>query len=168
VADAIFAEPRLAGIYDSLDSDRSDLDAYVAMASEFGAGSVLDVGCGTGTLACMLVTRGVEVTAADPAAASLDVARRKPGANRVRWLNRPAADLPVLQVDLAVMTGNVAQVFVTDQEWYPALQAVREALRPGGRLVFETRDPARKAWLEWTRDQTHRRVHFPGTGPVET
>jgi dihydrofolate reductase len=51
VADAIFEEPRLAEIYDELDPDRSDVDAYAAMAAEFGAESVLDVGCGTGTLA---------------------------------------------------------------------------------------------------------------------
>ena len=30
MADAIFEEPRLAEIYDPLDPDRSDLDAYVS------------------------------------------------------------------------------------------------------------------------------------------
>jgi SAM-dependent methyltransferase len=113
VADAIFEEPRLAEIYDPLDVDRSDLDAYVALAREFSAGTVLDVGCGTGTLACLLAGRGLEVIAVDPAAASLDVARRKPGADRVRWLHGDATNLPALQVDLATMTGNVAQVFMT-------------------------------------------------------
>jgi hypothetical protein len=34
--------------------------------------------------------------------------------------------------------------------------------------VFESRDPARAAWLEWTRDQTYRRVVIPAAGPVET
>jgi len=168
VADAIFEEPRLAEIYDPLDPDRSDLDAYAAMAGEFGARSVLDVGCGTGTLACMLAARGHQVIAADPAAASLAVARRKPGADGVRWLHADAGALPPLQVDLATMTGNVAQVFVTDQEWAAALRAVRAALRPGGRLAFESRDPAKKAWQEWSRDQTYRRVVIPGAGPVET
>jgi len=168
VPDAIFAEPRLAELYDPLDPDRSDLDAYLAMAGEFGARSVLDVGCGTGTLACLLAGRGLEVTAIDPAAASLDVGRRKPGADRVRWLHTAAAGLPPLQADLAVMTGNVAQVFVTDGEWAAALRAVRQALRPAGRLVFESRDPARKAWLEWTREQTYRRVVIPDAGPVHT
>jgi len=66
------------------------------------------------------------------------------------------------------MTGNVAQVFVTDEEWAAALRAVCRALGPAGRLVFESRDPARKAWLEWTRDQTYRRVVVPGTGPIQT
>jgi hypothetical protein len=63
------------------------------------------------------------------------------------------------------MTGNVAQVFVTDQDLAAALTATRHALRPGGRLVFETRDPAQHAWRQW--DQTRRRLVIPGTGPVE-
>lgn len=116
----------------------------------------------------MLASRGLEVIAADPVAASLDVARRKQGAGSVRWLHAKAADLPSLRVDLTTMTGNVAQVFITDEEWAAALRAMRESLRPGGHLVFETRDPARKAWLEWTRDQTYRRVVIPDVGPVET
>ena len=166
--DRIFAEPRLAQLYDAVDDDRSDLDAYLAMADEFGARRVLDIGCGTGTLACLLAARGIEVIGADPAGASLDVARRKPGADRVRWLHIAAADLPAgLEADLATMTGNVAQVFVTDQDWAAALTAARGALRPGGRLVFETRDPARAAWRQWTRDQTCRRLDIAGTGPVE-
>lgn len=168
MADAIFGEPRLAEIYDPLDPDRYDLDAYAAVAGEFGAVSVLDVGCGTGTLACLLARRGVEVIALDPAAASLEVARRKPGADRVRWLHTDAASLPPLQVDLAIMTGNVAQVFLTGQEWAATVRAVRQVLRPGGRLVFESRDPGRKAWLEWNLDQTHRHVVIPGVGTVET
>jgi SAM-dependent methyltransferase len=49
--DAIFEDPRLVRVYDPLDPDRSDLDAYVAFIHEAGATSVLDVGCGTGTLA---------------------------------------------------------------------------------------------------------------------
>jgi hypothetical protein len=66
------------------------------------------------------------------------------------------------------MTGNVAQVFVTDREWAATLRAVRQAVRPGGRLVFESRNPERKAWLEWNRDHSYRRVVIPGVGPVQT
>ena len=131
--DAVFAEPRLAQIYDPLDPDRCDLDVYAAIAGEFAARSVLDIGCGTGTLACLLARRGLHVTAADPAAASLAVARGKPGADRVRWLHTGAANLPPVHADLAVMTGNVAQVFLTGQGWAAALRAARQALRPGGR-----------------------------------
>jgi hypothetical protein len=34
--------------------------------------------------------------------------------------------------------------------------------------VFESRDPGQKAWLEWNRDLTWRRVDIPGAGPVQT
>jgi SAM-dependent methyltransferase len=168
VPDAIFADPRLARVYDPLDPDRSDLEVYAAMAAEFGAGSALDVGCGTGTFACMLAGRGLEVIGVDPARASLDVARAKPGADAVRWLEGDATSLPPLQVDLATMTGNVAQVFLTDTEWAATLAGVLAALRPGGRLVFETRDPARRAWLGWTRKHSFTRTDVPGAGIVQS
>jgi SAM-dependent methyltransferase len=168
VPDAIFEDPRLARVYDPLDPDRSDLDAYAAIAAEFGARSVLDVGCGTGTFACLLAGRGLDVVAVDPAGASLDVARAKPGADAVRWLHADATCLPDLQVDLATMTANVAQVFLTDAEWAATLIGVRTALRPGGRLVFETRDPARRAWLGWTREQSFSRTEISGAGPVQS
>jgi SAM-dependent methyltransferase len=165
--DAIFSARRLAEIYDPLDPDRSDLDHYVALAGEFGARSVLDIGCGTGTFACLLAERGMEVAGLDPAQASLDVAQRKPGADRVRWLHGDAASLPPLQVDLATMTANVAQVFLTDQDWAATLRCAHDALRPGGHLVFETRDPARRAWLDWNREATYTRTDVPGVGEVE-
>ena len=52
VPDPIFEHARLAAIYDALDSDRSDLDVYVAIAEELGARRVLDVGCGTARSRC--------------------------------------------------------------------------------------------------------------------
>ena len=48
MVDAIFGEPKLAEVYDAVDDDRRDLDAYVDLVDELGARSVLDIGCGTG------------------------------------------------------------------------------------------------------------------------
>lgn len=169
MSDALFGEPRLAAIYDAVEGERRvDLDHYLAIADEFGARSLLDVGCGTGTLACRAADRGMEVTGVDPAAASLDVARDKPGADRVRWLHGDATGLPELQVDLATMTANVAHVFLTDEDWAATLRGVHAALRPGGHLVFEVRDPARRAWEQWTRENTYQSLDAPGIGQVET
>jgi len=168
--DAIFADPRLAEIYDLLDdSDRPDLAPYLAIADEFNAHSVIDLGCGTGVLACRFAALGDrEVVGIDPAAASLDVAKRKACADRVRWITGTAAQLQGLHADLITMTGNVAQVFLTDEEWIATLRACREALNPGGRLVFEVRDPAKEAWKGWNREQSYRTVEAPGIGTVES
>lgn len=168
--DALFAEPKLAEIYDLLDSrpDRPDLAPYLAMADEFHAHSVIDLGCGTGTLACRLAALGKEVVGIDPASASLDVAKRKAYANQVRWITGTAAQLKGLHTDLITMTGNVAQVFVTDEEWMTTLRACRDALRPDGRLVFEVRDPAKEAWKGWKREQSYQTIEAPGSGTVES
>lgn len=159
MVDPIFGHPRLAAVYDALDGDRSDLDAYVAIVDELGARSVLDLGCGTGTLACLLAGRGLRVVGVDPAVASIEVARSKPGADAVRWIVGDAMAVPpTTTVDLVTMTGNVAQVLLTDESWAATLDACHRALRDGGALVFETRDPARRAWTAWNRDASRRVV----------
>ena len=164
--DAAFADPRLAVLYDVLDSDRSDLDAYVALVAEVGARSVLDVGCGTGSLAVRLAQAGVRVTGVDPAVASLEVARGKPHAGRVTWVPGDATAVGSLrlQVDLAVMTGNVAQAIVDDEDWQRTLAAVHDALRPGGWLALEIRRPQARDWETWEVLPTT--VDLPGGGTV--
>jgi SAM-dependent methyltransferase len=168
VPDAIFEHPRLAHIYDAFDPDRTDLDVYMGISQELGAHQVLDVGCGTGTFALMLADRGMDVVGVDPAAASLAVARAKPGAQRVHWVHGDAtAPLPV-QVDLVTMTGNVAQAIADPGEWQATLRGVRDALRPGGHLVFETRDPGYRGWREWNRATSYSIKEIPGVGAVES
>jgi SAM-dependent methyltransferase len=156
--DEAFADPQLAPLYDVFDDDRSDLEIYVALVEELGAHSVLDVGCGTGSFAVLLAARGFEVVGVDPASASLDVARSKAGAERVRWLAGDATTLPHLEIDLATMTGNVAQAIVEPDDWQATLAGIHAGLRRGGYLAFETRDPSRRAWEEWTPELTYRVV----------
>jgi len=168
MADEGFKLPRLAAIYDLLDPDRSDLEAYARMTDEFGARRVLDIGCGTGVFALLLADRGIEVVGVDPARASVDVARGKPGSERVRWICGDATALPPLRVDLATMTANVAQAIVDPQAWQQTLRGAFASLRPGGHLVFETRDPARRAWEEWNPEASHTVTEIPDLGAVES
>lgn len=165
--DEIFDHPRLAATYDAFDPDRDDLEVYVAIARELGARSVLDIGCGTGVFALMLAAEGFSVTGVEPAGASLAVARSKPGANAVRWLPGDATSLPPMRVDLATMTANVAQAIVEPAAWDGMLRGVRDALRPGGHLVFETRDPSYRAWQGWNREASHEVREIEGVGAVE-
>ncbi len=163
----MFADRRLAPLYDAFDGERDDLAAYHAIADERGARLVLDVGCGTGSLAVLLAAHGHAVVGVDPAEASLEVARRKEGAAKVRWIHGDATALPALDADLAVMTGNVAQVFLADEDWAATLRGIRGALRPHGMLVFETRRPGYRAWEEWAADSGPVVRDVPGSGPVE-
>jgi len=166
--DEIFGNPRLAALYDALDSDRSDLDLYLSVVEEYDAQRILDVGSGTGTFAILLAGSGLDVTALDPADASLAVARSKPGADRVRWIHGDVTSLPSMQVDLVTMTGNVAQAIVDPADWGATLAGAHAALRPGGLLVFETRDPAYQAWEEWNRAASYRMTDIDGVGQVES
>jgi len=166
--DDVFEIPRLVAIYDALDPDRSDLDVYVDITDELGARRVLDLGCGTGTFALLLADRGIEVTGVDPAGGSLDVARAKPGAQRVRWIQGDAISLPPIQVDLATMTGNAAQAIIDPTGWDGTLRGVYGALRPGGYFAFETRDPEYRGWQEWNREASHRITDIDGVGSVQS
>jgi len=164
--DPAFADPRLAVLYDVLDDDRTDLDAYLAIADEVGAGSVIDIGCGTGSLAVRLAQTGRTVVGVDPAGASLDIARMKPLAERVTWVHGDATALlgRGVTADLAVMTGNVAQVFVSDDDWGSTLAAVHDCLHGGGWLVFETRRPEVGDWERW--DAAPMRIDLVGGSSV--
>lgn len=150
-----FDDPRIAGVYDSFDADRSDLDLYLAIVGELGASRVLDLGCGTGTFAIMLAASGLEVVAVDPAGAMLDVARAKPGAGRVRWIHGDATSVPgELRMDVVTLTGNAAQAIVDDGDWNSTLEAVHGVLVPEGHFVFETRVPSARAWESWNRKES--------------
>jgi ubiquinone/menaquinone biosynthesis C-methylase UbiE len=168
MSDPKFSNPRLAALYDTLEGERLDLNLYVQLIGGYTARRVLDIGCGTGVLACLLASRGIEVIGLDPAAASVAIARQRCEAARVQWIVGDIAHIPAIDADIATMTGNVAQVFLTDVQWSNALEAIKRGLRPKGRLMFEIRDPAKKAWRDWNRTLTDRHVEVPGVGAVRT
>ena len=168
MSDEEFRDPRLAALYDALDSDRSDLDAYLALVEELHPRRVLDVGCGAGTFTLLIAQRGCEVIGVDPAAASVEVARAKSGAERVRWVVGDATAVQVRDRDLVTMTANTAQSIVAPAAWAATLSACRDALVSGGHLVFETRRPCARAWEGWTPQQTRRTTQVQGVGTVDS
>ncbi|GKQ41140.1 trans-aconitate 2-methyltransferase [Streptomyces sp. A012304] len=152
MADHSFADLTLAALYDGIHPWGPDDDFYLDLVRS--ADAVLDVGCGTGRLLARAADEGHpgRLVGLDPAAAMLVQARRR--AAGVQWL---LGDLRTHRwqgdFDLVVMTGHAFQVLLGDEELRTALRAIRAALAEGGRFVFETRNPAVRAWETWTPDR---------------
>src|SRR5260370_42627781 len=120
--DMNYQHVRLAEVYDLDNPWGEDTDFYFALA-EPGPCRVLDLGCGTGTLCCALAERGHRVTGVDPAAAMLAVARRKPHAERIEWVESTGQNYKThRRFDLIVMTGHAFQAVLTDADALSALQ----------------------------------------------
>ena len=145
-----YDHPAVAAAYDAENTWGRDDDFFIALAGETPAARVLDLGCGTGRLTVALASTGHVVTGIDPAAAMLTLARTKEGADKVIWIEGTAASAPSEAFDLALMTSHVAQVFVEDDAWAETVRHLARALSPGGRLAFDSRDPAARAWESWT------------------
>ncbi len=138
-----------------------DVAAYYDLVNEWGpsddfyldlvmaADAVLDVGCGTGMLLSVARTSGHpgRLVGLDPDPAMLAVARRTPD---VEWVEGHLGTVSFDgEFDLVVMAGHVFQIFLTDDEVREQFTAIRQALGPGGRFAFETRNPGARAWERW-------------------
>ncbi|MCX4678448.1 hypothetical protein OG413_24575 [Streptomyces sp. NBC_01433] len=73
---------------------------------------------------------------------------------------------PGASFDVAVMTSHVARFFVTDAAWAGALADLRRSRVPGGRIVFDTRDPRARGGERWNPVDSERRVELPDGGSV--
>jgi len=143
-----YQDARIAEIYDVANPWGPDADFYASLARGRPR-RVLDLGCGTGVLCCGLVERGHRVTGVDPARAMLDVARRKPNADRVKWVEATAQSYrSERRFDLIVMTGHGFQCLLTDDEIRAALATMCLHLGEGGRVAFETRNPT----IDWAKE----------------
>ncbi|MEU9476827.1 class I SAM-dependent methyltransferase [Streptomyces sp. NPDC048191] len=164
MVDHVFTDLTLAALYDRLNSWGPGDDFYLGLVRE--ARSVLDIGCGTGRLLRQARAEGHRgrLTGLDPAAAMLVQARRvRPD---VEWvLGDTQVRLWQREFDLVVMTGHAFQELVGDEEIRRCLRAARAALGDGGRFVFETRNPAARAWERWTPDRVHE-ITAPDGTPV--
>ena len=165
--DLHYTDPRLVAMYDIENPHGPDFDFFLALADQLQAQRILDLGCGTGLLTRQLAVANRKVTGIDPSTAMLAYARRQPGAERVRWIEGDSSALGTLAADLVLMTSNVAQVFLADDEWATTLRHIHAALRPGGHLAFESRNPADRGWENWNPETTFARLETPH-GPVET
>lgn len=145
--DRMYSDAEAASLYNVLNPWGTSDAFYLALA--MASPSVLDVGCGTGTMLHRARSAGHtgRLVGVDPDRAALDVARQR---GDIEWMEGTAASMTWdRDFDLAVMMSHAFQCFVTDDELRASLAAIRRALVDGGRFVFETRNPAARAWEEW-------------------
>ncbi len=170
-----FYDSRLVTIYDTVCPIDEYKTFYLELAVKLSASSIIDIGCGTGLLTYELDRRGHTLIGVEPSSAMLDVARRRSYTKSVQWIQGSATELKNIQVDLAIMTGHVAQFFLDDESWQAALKAIYKALHPGGHLAFESRNPMVQPWtnnenaghIDWPSKSSRRKVNDPVAGPVE-
>ncbi|MFC8041357.1 class I SAM-dependent methyltransferase [Paenarthrobacter sp. NPDC057355] len=160
---------QLAALYDLENQWAEDDDFFLAFVNELANRRVLDLGCGTGRISLAVAARGHTVVGIDPNPGSLGAARGKTGAEGVTWVEGTSSRIPENTVfDVAIMTAHVAQAIYDDGEWSRTLADVHRALAPGGRLAFDSRDPAARAWQRWTPTETQSRHILPDGTAVET
>lgn len=164
--DDAFSRYDMAILYDSFNKHGLDRGFYLSLASS--PCRILDIGCGTGLLTLPLAEQGHQVTGVEPGAGMLAVAKSKEGSGRIDWVAASAESFDVQQrFDLAIMTAHVFQVFLDDAQTLAALTNIRRHLGPGGRLVFESRNPLVREWESWTMAETRDTRQISGIGPVE-
>ncbi|MGW7684689.1 class I SAM-dependent methyltransferase [Kribbella sp. NPDC054772] len=146
-----YGDEQLVHLYD-LDNPAGEDHAYYQALAD-GTRKVLDFGCGTGLLTRSLVAPGRVVIGIDPSTTMLGYARRQAGADGVTWVHGDHhAVQPTGDVDLVVSAGNT-MMHVAEHE--ASVHAIAAALRPGGMFAFESRNPAARAWEQWTSEATY-------------
>ena len=165
-AENVFEEEFFASLYDCLNPWSISEDFYVEQAVASGC-PVLDLGCGTGVLACYLAARNLNVTGVDPAEAMLRVARSRVDGDKVRWIKSDGQSLRLPQrFNFICMTGHAFQALLTNDDAVALLRTAAHHLNAEGRFVFETRNPAAQAWLSWTPEHSGRTLQSHKHGRI--
>ncbi len=139
----------LAGAYDGLmaDAQYEKRGRYVEKLLKKAAISVetvVDLGCGTGTIACQLAQRGYQVIAMDPSEEMLTQAMDKAMAldTPPQFLQQSMEKLrlPFL-VDGVISTVDAMNYVTAPKSLQETFRRIYKHLNPGGRLVFDVNTP---------------------------
>lgn len=162
-----FTDPLLVSAYDALNAFGEDSDFWLREIERLAPKAIIDLGCGTGLLTIELAKCGYKMIGVEPAGKMLDIARKKPDAEKVRWIEGGYEKFEGLEADMVLMTSHVAQFFLEDKEWNAMLQASRKALKPGGHIMFDSRTPIFPPYQTWPTEESPRRVEDPTSGPID-
>ena len=140
----------MAASYDGLTVDvryrkRADYLTRQFRKSAIPVRTVLDLACGTGTMACLLTERGYQVTATDASEEMLTQAMGKAAALEGRpplFLLQTMPRLRLLEpVDAAISTLDALNYLTSPRDLRETFRRVYRWLKPGGAFLFDVNTP---------------------------
>lgn len=135
LADTLAGYDRWAATYDATDNPMVAATAWVLRQRPFAVAGcdVLELGCGTGRHAELLLAAGARsFTGVDGSAGMLEVAKRRVTDSRSTWLQGQLDALPVAAA--AFDCALIVLVFEHVRDLHPVFAELARALRPGGRV----------------------------------
>lgn len=140
----------LASSYDGLMADgsylkRADWLERLFRKSAIPVRTVLDLACGTGTIACLLAARGYQVTATDGSEEMLTQAMGKAAAldgQPPLFLHQSMPRLRLIEpVDAVVSTLDSLNYLTREKDIRETFRRVHRWLKPGGQFIFDVNSP---------------------------
>lgn len=133
-----------AGSYEEIAPNYLSMGAHLVERTGVSPGDrVLDVGCGTGTVAITAARRGAHVTGLDITPELLERARKNAeiaGVDRVSWREGSATGLPFAEGVLDITLSNLGHVYGDPPD--AAADELLRVTRSGGRIGFTSWTPA--------------------------
>ncbi len=126
--------------------------------------NILDLACGTGSLALELANEGASVVGVDSSEDMLNLARKKLRSSR-RKIKLIRADLRTFEIDgsfdLVLCLFDTINHFIHIGDVQDIFSRVSTSLKPGGRFIFDlnTHYGFKKNWHNWTVERESDRIY---------
>jgi SAM-dependent methyltransferase len=156
------------------DLEDGDYDADVPLTAQLArtlGGPLLDLACGTGTMALRFAAQGYAVTGIDIMPEMIDWSSRKAAVQglSVEWVVADARTFDLnKQFPFIYMLGNAFQHFLTRADHEALLVRVREHLHPDGRFLFVTRNPTSRNLFQTRFPEPQKYMMDDGTQLIAT
>lgn len=157
---AEFQNQKLAQIYDYFNQFSEDEAFWLRTIKSLNISDITDFWCGTWLLTHTLMELWYSVRWIEPAWPMLEQARKKKWSERIEYIEGDYRKLENFSTELILMTSHVVQ-FIWEDEWEDFLRRSFDALKDWGYMLFDTKNPLRKPWENYTREKYNKTQDTP-------